>query len=201
MNDRYYHPTALVESTRIGQGTRVWAFAHVMSGARVGSNCNLGNHTFVESGASIGNNVTLKNNVCVWLGVTLEDDTFIGPSVAFTNDRVPRSPRMPQVRQRYERTERWMLPTVVERGASIGANATILPGLRIGRYAMVAAGALVTADVPPFALVIGSPARWVADLCRCGQKLNESYQAAICAHCGETPELRCELSELETVAL
>jgi UDP-2-acetamido-3-amino-2,3-dideoxy-glucuronate N-acetyltransferase len=201
MSDRYYHPTALVESDQIGHGTRVWAFAHVMSGARVGANCNLGNHTFVESGASIGDNVTLKNNVCVWLGVTLEDDTFIGPNVAFTNDRVPRSPRMPQVRERYQCVERWMLPTVVQRGASIGANATILPGVRLGSYSMVAAGALVTSDVPPFALVIGSPARQVADLCRCGQKLNDSYQAATCAFCGETPEMRCHLSELETASL
>jgi UDP-2-acetamido-3-amino-2,3-dideoxy-glucuronate N-acetyltransferase len=201
MSDRFYHPAALVESDQIGDGTRVWAFAHVMTGARVGSNCNLGNHTFVESGATIGNNVTLKNNVCVWLGVRLEDDTFIGPNVAFTNDRVPRSPRMPQVRERYERIERWMLPTIVERGASIGANATILPGIRLGRYCMVAAGALVTANVPPFALVIGSPARQVADLCRCGQKLDDSYQIAVCEHCGETPEMRCHLSPMEPVAL
>ncbi|MEX0612249.1 MAG: acyltransferase [Pirellulales bacterium] len=199
MDVRYYHPAALVESDQIGSDTCVWAFAHVMRGARVGSNCNLGNHVFVETGVSIGNNVTIKNNVCVWAGVTLEDDVFVGPNVAFTNDRYPRSPRMPQARERYAQTERWLLPTVVEQGASIGANATILPGLRLGRYCMVAAGALVTADVSPFALVLGSPARRVGYLCRCGWKLVGSYWTATCDQCGETPETRCQASELEVV--
>src|SRR4051794_10602280 len=101
MNPPYVHPAALVESDEIGPGTRVWAFAHVMRGARIGANCNICDHAFVESGASIGNNVTLKNNVCVWMGVTLADDVFVGPNVAFTNDRQPRSPRMPQVGPRY----------------------------------------------------------------------------------------------------
>jgi acetyltransferase-like isoleucine patch superfamily enzyme len=191
MTDNLCHPTALVESVQVGPGTRVWAFAHVMAGARVGRNCNLGDHTFVESGAIVGNNVTVKNNVCIWAGITLEDDVFVGPNVAFTNDRYPRSPRMPQVRERYERFERWLEPTVVERGATIGANATVLPGTRLGRYSMIAAGAVVTADVPPFALMVGSPARRVADVCRCGQKLAGGYLTAGCDRCGETPEARC----------
>jgi UDP-2-acetamido-3-amino-2,3-dideoxy-glucuronate N-acetyltransferase len=195
-----YHPTSLVESVHVGTGTRVWAFAHVMAGARVGNHCNLGDHTFVESGAVIGNNVTLKNNVCVWAGVTLEDNVFVGPNVAFTNDRHPRSPRMPQARERYERPERWLEPTMVERGATIGANATILPGLRLGRYSMIAAAALVTADVPAFALMIGSPARQVADLCRCGQKLAGSYLTTLCEHCGETPAVRCSVTQMEEAA-
>jgi acetyltransferase-like isoleucine patch superfamily enzyme len=201
MANSRFHPTALVESAQIGDGTRVWAFAHVMAGARVGSNCNLGDHTFVEGGAVIGNNVTLKNNVCVWDGITLEDDVFVGPNVAFTNDRFPRSPRMMQVRERYARPEHWLEPTVVERGVTIGANATVLPGIRLGRYSMVAAGAVVTADVPPFALVVGSPGRRVADVCRCGQKLTGNYRSAACVQCGETPEMRCLTTELEALAL
>jgi acetyltransferase-like isoleucine patch superfamily enzyme len=201
MVEKYIHPAALVETDAIGSGTRVWAFAHVMAGASIGRHCNVGDHAFVESGASIGNNVTLKNQVCVWEGVTLEDDVFVGPRVTFTNDRHPRSPRMAQVGERYKRRENWLLPTVVERGASIGASATILPGIRVGRYSMVAAGALVTADVPPFALVLGVPARRVGDVCRCGQKLAGSYLTTNCEHCGETSPARCLESEKEALQL
>ena len=201
MSERYFHPAALVESDQIGPGTRVWAFAHVMRGTQIGSNCNIGDHAFVEAGAVVGDNVTLKNNVCVWLGVTLEDDVFVGPNATFTNDRHPRSPRMPQVRGRYERPDSWMLPTVVERGVSIGANATILPGVRLGRYSMIAAGAVVTEDVPPFALVVGSPARQIGDICRCGQRLSGDFRSATCTHCDETPEMRCHPSELEALTL
>jgi UDP-2-acetamido-3-amino-2,3-dideoxy-glucuronate N-acetyltransferase len=201
MGSATFHPAALVESDDVGPGTRVWAFAHVMRGAHVGSNCNLGDHVFVESGASIGNNATIKNNVCVWAGITLEDDVFVGPNVTFTNDRWPRSPRMPQAHERYERTDEWLLRTVVERGASIGANATVLPGVRLGRYCMVAAGSVVTSDLPPFALVMGAPARKVGEVCRCGQKLAGSYRTATCGHCGETPEIRCRATELEALTL
>jgi acetyltransferase-like isoleucine patch superfamily enzyme len=199
MNDRYYHPTALVETPHVGEGTRIWAFAHVLKGASIGSNCNLGDHSFVESGASIGNNVTIKNNVCVWLGVTINDDVFVGPNVAFTNDRSPRSARMPEVRERNQSVENWLLPTVIERGASLGANATILPGIRVGRYAMVAAGAVVTRDVPSFALVVGAPARRVGDICRCGIRLAGTFDQATCDECGETPEARCRCLDLEAV--
>jgi UDP-2-acetamido-3-amino-2,3-dideoxy-glucuronate N-acetyltransferase len=201
MTDRYFHPAALVESEEIGPGTRVWAFAHVMRGARVGCRCNIGDHVFIEAGAVIGNNVTLKNNVCVWSGVTLEDDVFVGPNATFTNDRFPRSPRMQEAATRYETPERWLLPTVVERGVSIGANATIVPGVRLGRYSMIAAGALVTADVPPFALMVGAPARLAGYVCRCGQKLLGSYRITACDACGETPTMRCHQSELEAITL
>lgn len=189
----YIHPLALVETDAIGPGTRVWAFAHVMAGARIGRDCNIGDHAFVESGAGIGDNVTIKNNVCVWMGVTLEDGVFVGPNVAFTNDRFPRSARMPEARDRYASTAEWLEATVVERGASIGANATILPGLRIGRYSMVAAGAVVTADVEPFALVVGAPARLAGYVCRCGHKLAGCYRESTCSHCGESPENRSSL--------
>lgn len=201
MSDPYFHPTALVESDQIGSDTRVWAFAHVMAGATVGSRCNLGDHAFVETGAVIGDNVTIKNNVCVWNGVRLEDDVFVGPNVAFTNDRFPRSPRMPQSRERYERIEQWLKQTIVERGTSIGANATILPGIRLGRYSMIGAGAIVTADVPPFAMMIGAPARRIGDVCRCGQRLDGCCRTAICFHCGETPFTRCHEAELDPLKL
>lgn len=201
MTDRYYHPAALVETDDVGLGTRVWAFAHVMRGARVGTCCNIGDHAFLEAGAAIGNNVTLKNNVCIWAGITLEDDVFVGPNATFTNDRYPRSPRMPQVKARYEAPERWLSPTVVERGVSIGANATLVPGIRIGRYSMIAAGSIVTADVPPFSLMVGTPARVVGCVCRCGQKLLADYRTTSCDVCGETPQMRCLESELEVSIL
>ncbi len=201
MADRYYHPAALVESADVGLGTRVWAFAHVMRGARVGTCCNIGDHAFLETGAIVGNNVTLKNNVCIWAGITLEDDVFVGPNATFTNDRYPRSPRMPQVAARYETPERWLSPTVVERGVSIGANATVVPGIRIGRYSMIAAGSVVTANVPPFSLMVGTPARAVGCVCRCGQKLLGDYRTIACDVCGETPRMRCLESELEVSIL
>jgi UDP-2-acetamido-3-amino-2,3-dideoxy-glucuronate N-acetyltransferase len=193
MSPPYIHPLALVETDEIGSGTRVWAFAHVMAGARIGRDCNIGDHAFVESGAGIGDNVTIKNNVCVWMGVTLEDGVFVGPNVAFTNDRFPRSGRMPEARDRYAFTAEWLEMTVVERGASIGANATILPGIRIGCYSMVAAGAVVTADVEPFALVVGAPARVAGYVCRCGHKLAGGHRESICTYCGASPESRSSL--------
>ncbi len=142
------HPDARVETTAIGEGTRIWAFAHVLAGARVGADCNICDHTFVEGGAVVGDRVTLKCGVQLWDGVTLEDDVFIGPNATFTNDPFPRSRRPPA---KYART-------VVRKGASVGANATILPGLTIGKRAMVGAGAVVTRDVPPLAIVVGNPA-------------------------------------------
>ncbi len=150
----YIHPNAIVETTRIGAGTRIWAFAHVLPGAVVGTSCNICDGVFIEGGAVVGDRVTLKCGVQVWSGVTLHDDVFVGPNATFTNDLFPRSGQRPVS---YE-------PTVVRAGASIGANATILAGLTIGECAMVGAGAVVTRDVPPGALVVGNPARirgWV----------------------------------------
>ena len=145
----FIHPNALCESNSIGEGTRVWAFVHVLPGARVGTDCNLCDHVFIENDVVIGNRVTVKCGVQIWDGLRIEDDVFVGPNVTFTNDPFPRSKRhlacYPQ--------------TTVRRGASIGANATILPGLSIGENAMVAAGAVVTRSVPPNAIVRGNPAR------------------------------------------
>ena len=149
MTNFYQHPQALVESTSIGDGTRVWAFAHVLPGARIGGECNICDHVFIENDVTVGDRVTVKCGVQLWDGVTVEDDVFIGPNVTFTNDPFPRSKVFPDAFAR----------TVVRKGASIGANATILPGLTIGVNAMVGAGAVVTRDVPPNAVVVGNPAR------------------------------------------
>ena len=143
------HPLAVVESSSIGDGTRIWAFAHILPGARIGSECNICDHTFVENDVVIGNRVTVKCGVQLWDGIDVEDDVFIGPNATFTNDSFPRS------RQHQEKLPR----TRVRKGASIGANATILPGLTIGERSLVGAGAVVTRDVPPDAIVAGNPAR------------------------------------------
>ncbi|MCW2539777.1 MAG: isomerase [Frankiales bacterium] len=147
----FLHPQGLCESTEVGEGTRIWAFAHVLEGAVVGADCNVCDGVFIEGGAWVGDRVTLKCGVQLWDGVTLGDDVFIGPNVTFTNDPFPRSKQYPQ---EYLRTR-------VDQGASVGANATLLPGIRIGRQAMIGAGSVVTKDVPPNAIVVGNPARIV----------------------------------------
>lgn len=145
----FIHPAALCESPSIGDGTRVWAFAHVLPEAVIGEDCNICDGVFVENDVRVGNRVTVKSGVQLWDGITLEDDVFVGPNATFTNDLFPRS------RVRLD----GYLRTVVERGASIGANATILPGLTIGAGAMVGAGSVVTRDVPEHAIVVGNPAQ------------------------------------------
>lgn len=147
----FVHPNALCESTFVGERTRIWAFVHVLPAARIGEDCNICDNVFVENEVVVGNRVTVKCGVQLWDGVVLEDDVFVGPNATFTNDPFPRS------RQRPER----YAPTVVRRGASIGANATILPGVVIGQNAMVSAGAVVTRSVPANAIVVGNPARIV----------------------------------------
>ena len=147
----FIHERAILETDRVGAGTRIWAFAHVLPGAVIGRDCNICDGVFVENGALVGDRVTVKCGVQLWEGVTLEDDVFVGPNATFTNDRTPRS-------KQYQAE---VLKTVVRRGASIGANATILPGLTIGRDAMIGAGAVVTRSVPANAVVIGNPARIV----------------------------------------
>jgi acetyltransferase-like isoleucine patch superfamily enzyme len=144
----FIHDRALVESERIGSGTRVWAFAHVMRGAVIGSDCNVCDHTFVEGDVVIGDRVTIKSGAYLWDGLRVEDDVFIGPQATFTNDPFPRS------KQRFEKTL-----TTLRRGASIGAGAVILPGVTVGERAMVGAGAVVTQDVPSDVVVVGNPAR------------------------------------------
>lgn len=144
----FVHKNALCESENIGAGTRIWAFAHVLPGARIGSNCNICDHTFIENDVIVGDDVTIKCGVQLWDGMRIGDRVFIGPNATFTNDHRPRSKVYP---------ERF-LQTVLENDVSIGANATVLPGLRVGRGAMVGAGAVVTRNVPPYATVVGNPA-------------------------------------------
>jgi UDP-2-acetamido-3-amino-2,3-dideoxy-glucuronate N-acetyltransferase len=159
----FVHPSALCESDQVGPRTRIWAFAHVLAGARIGADCNLGDHAFVEGGAVVGDSVTIKNGVLLWSGVTVEDEVFLGPGAVFTNDASPRAafPKGPAG---------WRA-TLVRRGATVGANATVLSGLTIGRWAMVGAGAVVVADVPDHALVVGNPARQAGWACVCGRAL------------------------------
>ncbi|HXT97640.1 MAG TPA: acyltransferase [Polyangia bacterium] len=166
-----FHPLAVVESKAVGAGTRVWAFAHVMKGARVGAGCNLGEGVFVESGVVIGDEVTVKNGVALYAGVTVDDEAFLGPHAVFTNDLRPRSGR-------WKRPPAKLAPTRIGRGATVGANATVVCGHAVGAYAMIAAGAVVTKDVPPYALVAGVPARRIGFVCACGERLAATLRCA-----------------------
>jgi len=148
----FLHPQAMCESKAIGPGTRIWAFAHVLPGARIGADCNICDHTFIENDVTVGDRVTVKCGVQLWDGARIENDVFIGPNATFANDRFPRSRQRPAK----------FLTTTVKEGASIGANATLLPGITIGRGAMVGAGAVVVDSVPPYAVVAGNPARIVS---------------------------------------
>ncbi|PBB82379.1 isomerase [Mesorhizobium sp. WSM3879] len=150
MSDKtfFVHDRGICESTRVGAGTRIWAFAHVLPGAVIGANCNVCDHVFIENDVTVGDDVTIKSGVQLWDGVRLGDRVFVGPNASFTNDRFPRSKHYPEA----------FLQTAVEDDASIGANATILPGITIGRHAMIGAGAVVTKNVPANAVVVGNPA-------------------------------------------
>lgn len=184
MTGVFIHPTALVETENIGDGTRVWAYVHIMSGACIGENCNVGDHCFIEQGVIIGNQVTIKNGNMIWEGVTIEDGVFVGPHVFFTNDLYPRSQRSTHTHQRYATKDGWLVHTLVRRGASLGAGAIILGGVTVGEYALVAAGAVVTKDVPPHALVKGNPARQSGWVCQCGLPLRLEGGTAVCGECG-----------------
>ena len=174
-NDFFVHPQAIVETQDVGAGTRVWAFSHVMKSVRLGANCNVGEHCYLESGVVIGDDVVIKNGVALWEGVIVEDRAFLGPNCVFTNDLFPRS-----------KIFNGRLRTSVREGASIGANATILCGIEVGRYSLIGAGSVVTRNVPDFALVAGNPARLRGYLCRCGEKLSFSTGGQANCACGLT---------------
>jgi acetyltransferase-like isoleucine patch superfamily enzyme len=161
----FVHPMGLCESDTIGPRTRVWAFAHILPGAVVGADCNVCDNAFVEGGARLGDRVTVKNAVLVWDGVTVDDDVFLGPNAVFTNDLRPRAA--------IKKSRDEFVPTFVRRGATVGANATIVCGVTVGAHAFVAAGAVVTRDVPAHALVAGNPARQLGWVCTCGARLGD----------------------------
>ncbi len=179
----FVHETARVdEGCRIGEGTKIWHYSHVQSGATIGKNCSLGQNVNVGNNVRIGNHVKIQNNVSVYEGVELEDYVFCGPSMVFTNVLNPRS-EFPQ------RGSKFYIPTKVKYGASIGANATIVCGTTVGRFAFVGAGAVVTKDVPDYALVVGNPAKVTGWMCRCGTKLSFSDDnTAVCQKCGREYE-------------
>jgi acetyltransferase-like isoleucine patch superfamily enzyme len=169
------HPTALVASSRVGEGTRIWAFVNILPGARIGRDCNVCDRCFIENDVIVGDRVTIKCGVSLWDGVRLEDDVFVGPDVSFSNDPRPRS----GVHLAAHPT------TVVREGASLGSAAVLLPGVTVGRWALVGAGAVVTGDVPDFALVYGNPARPHGFVCRCAASLVFESGHAACA-CGRS---------------
>jgi UDP-2-acetamido-3-amino-2,3-dideoxy-glucuronate N-acetyltransferase len=181
MTDYFVHPSSYIdEGTEIGAGTKIWHFCHVMSGSRIGQRCNIGQNVVISPQVTIGNNVKIQNNVSLYTGVIVEDDAFLGPSMVFTNVVNPRS----HVSRKDEyRTTR------VRQGASIGANATIVCGVTLGRYCFVGAGSVVTRDVPDYALVYGSPARLRGWMCQCGIQIEFSIQTegeiAACPACGD----------------
>jgi UDP-2-acetamido-3-amino-2,3-dideoxy-glucuronate N-acetyltransferase len=176
MPDYFVHESSYVdEGATIGSGTKIWHFSHVMPGAVIGAGCNLGQNVVVMPGTRIGNNVKIQNNVSVYEGVELEDDVFCGPSCVFTNVMNPRS--HVSRKAEYQRT-------LVRRGASIGANATVVCGATIGEYAFIGAGAVVRGEVPPYAVMVGVPARQVGWMCRCGIGLTLTDGLAVCPGCG-----------------
>jgi UDP-2-acetamido-3-amino-2,3-dideoxy-glucuronate N-acetyltransferase len=186
MRDYFVHESSYVdEGVEIGDGTKIWHFCHIMSRARIGQNANIGQNVFVASDVVIGNNVKIQNNVSVYTGVIIEDDVFLGPSMVFTNVINPRSHVVR--RDEYQ-------TTLVRQGASIGANATIVCGITIGQYAFIGAGAVVTRDVPDYALVFGSPARVHGWMCQCGVKLDFVDGVATCRACGQTYMQKADLT-------
>jgi UDP-2-acetamido-3-amino-2,3-dideoxy-glucuronate N-acetyltransferase len=184
MNEKYFaHDTAVIDKDcKIGDGTKIWHFSHIMSGSEIGENCNLGQNVVILPGVKLGRNVKVQNNVSIYTGVICDDDVFLGPSMVFTNVINPRSAIV--------RKDNY-LDTIVEKGATIGANATIVCGIIIGRYAFIGAGAVVTKDVKPYALVVGNPARQTGWMSEFGYKLAfDSHGLAICPESSERYSLK-----------
>lgn len=177
MDGVYIHPSSYVDPPcAIGQGTKIWHFSHIMEHSVIGANCNIGQNVVISPEVRLGNGVKVQNNVSIYTGVICEDDVFLGPSCVFTNILTPRS----HISRRKE-----FIRTYICKGASIGANATILCGCRIGQYAMVGAGSVVTKDIPDYALVTGVPARQAGFVCRCGRRIEFTGDTAWCGSCGD----------------
>lgn len=184
----FKHPTAIVESDNIGDGTRIWHFAHVRDKAKIGKNCIIGKSVYIDTEVEIGNSVKIQNFVSVYKGVKIEDEVLIGPSVTFTNDLYPRA---------FSWSDDKIISTMVKKGASIGANSTIVCGVAIGEYAMIGAGSVVTKDVPPFGLVYGNPGELKGFVCYCGRKLSRVIKEG-----DEKIVYKCECGkEVETTRL
>lgn len=181
MSEPFVHPSSVVDDdVTLGAGTRVWHFGHLCGGARIGARCVLGQNVYVGPGVVIGDGVKIQNNVSVYAGVEIEDDVFLGPSCVFTNVLRPRA----SIERKHE-----LARTVVRRGATVGANATIVCGRDVGAYALIGAGAVVTREVAPHALVLGNPGRRHGWVCRCGQTLPERETTADCPDCGRAYRL------------
>ncbi len=186
MTDVFIHPLAVVDDgAKIGEGTKIWHFAHIRGTASIGKNCIIGKDVYIDADVTIGNNVKIQNGVSVYKGVTIEDDVFCGPHMTFTNDLYPRA-----------FGESWdIITTHVKKGASIGANATIICNTTLGAYCMVGSGSVVTRDVPDHGLVVGNPARLVAYVCECGRPLtnevqrNEKTRLMKCSNCNSEIEI------------
>jgi UDP-2-acetamido-3-amino-2,3-dideoxy-glucuronate N-acetyltransferase len=175
--DYFIHPTAIVdEPVEIGEGTKIWHFTHIMSGARIGRDCIIGQNVFVGSGALLGNNIKVQNNVSIFDGVTFEDDVFCGPSMVFTNVFNPRS---------FISRKKEFRKTSVRKGATIGANVTIVCGNTIGQYAFIGAGSVVTKDIPDYALVYGNPGSVKGWVCQCAEEITFRSGKGVCKACGK----------------
>ena len=179
-NKSWIHKTAEIKKgAKIGQGTKIWHNCQILKGAEIGQNCTIGHNCFVGSETKIGDNVKLESNIDIWDLVTLEDYVFVGPSAVFTNDK---NPRAKYPKSKFPHYGKW-LPTLVKIGATLGANATIVCGKIIGKWAMVGAGAVITEDVPDYTIVVGVPAKIVGWICECGNKLEFRNKKSICRVC------------------
>lgn len=190
MDSNYFvHESSYVDdNVKIGDGTKIWHFSHIMSNCEMGEKCNIGQNVVISSGVKLGNGVKIQNNVSVYTGVICEDDVFLGPSCVFTNVVNPRS----FIERKSEYKE-----TIIGKGASIGANVTIVCGHNIGKYALVGAGAVVTKHIPDYALVVGNPASLLGYVCKCGEKLRFKEDHATCTACGE--EYKKENGKVESI--